>query len=132
VNDLRFDLVKIDYDARTACPEFFFAGNLLIVRSDPGDDLDPSLVHRLEPLSLLLRILVWDGADEVVAPAVLVDLARVPLDADPTHSQPLQPRYKPDDLTVAVRLITTRPVVPRRTGNTDLTSGGENAPLSFP
>ena len=42
--------------------------------SDPGDDLDPSLVHRLEPLSLLLGILVWDGADEVVAPAVLVDL----------------------------------------------------------
>jgi hypothetical protein len=36
-----------------------------------GDDLDPSLEHRLEPLSLLLRILVWDGADEVVAPAVL-------------------------------------------------------------
>ena len=47
--------------------------------SDPGDDLDPSLVHRLEPLSLLLGILVWDGADEVVAPAVLVDLARVSL-----------------------------------------------------
>ena len=40
------------------------------VRSDPGDDLDPSLMHRLEPLSLLLGILVWDGADEVVAPAV--------------------------------------------------------------
>jgi hypothetical protein len=34
--------------------------------SDPGDDLDPGLVHRLEPLSLLLRILVWDGADEVM------------------------------------------------------------------
>ena len=47
--------------------------------SDSGDDLDPSLVHRLEPLSLLLGILVRDGADEVVAPAVLVDLARVPL-----------------------------------------------------
>jgi hypothetical protein len=29
----------------------------------------------------LLRILVWDGADGVVAPAVLIDLARVPLDA---------------------------------------------------
>jgi len=26
--------------------------------------------------------LVWDGADEVVAPAVFVDLARVPLDDD--------------------------------------------------
>jgi hypothetical protein len=51
--------------------------------------------------------------------------------ADPTHSQPLQRRYKPDDLTAAVRLITTRPVVPRRTGNADLTSGGENAPPSF-
>ena len=38
--------------------------------SDSGDDLDPGLVHRLEPLSLLLGILVWDGADEVVAPAV--------------------------------------------------------------
>jgi hypothetical protein len=25
-------------------------------RSDPGDDLDPSLVHRLESLSLLLAI----------------------------------------------------------------------------
>jgi hypothetical protein len=62
-----------------------FAGNLLIVRSDPGDDLDPSLVHRLEALSLLLRILVWDGADEVVAPAVLFDLARVPLDDDLVH-----------------------------------------------
>jgi hypothetical protein len=46
------------------------------VRSDSRDDLDPSLVHRLEPLSLLLGILVWDGADEVVASAVLVDLAR--------------------------------------------------------
>ena len=66
-------------------PRVPFAGNLLIVRSDPGDDLDPSLVHRLEPLSLLLRILVWDGADEVVAPAVLVDLARVPLDDDLVH-----------------------------------------------
>ena len=51
-------------------------------RSDSGDDLDPSLVYRLEPLILLLRISVWDGADEVVAPAVLVDLARVPLDDD--------------------------------------------------
>ena len=39
-------------------------------------------MHRLEPLSPLLRILVWDGADEVVAPAVLADLARVPLDED--------------------------------------------------
>jgi hypothetical protein len=50
--------------------------------SDTGEDLDPSLVHCLEPLSLSLRILVWDGADQVVAPAVLVDLARVPLDDD--------------------------------------------------
>ena len=53
--------------------------------SDPGDDLDPSLVHRLEALSLLLGILVWDGADEVVASAVLVDLARVPLNYDLVH-----------------------------------------------
>jgi len=51
-------------------------------RSNPGDDLDPRLVHCLEPLSLLLRILVWDGADEVVAPAVLLDLARMPPDED--------------------------------------------------
>jgi hypothetical protein len=48
-----------------------FFGNLLIVRSDPRHDLDPGLVHRLEPLSLLLGILVWDGADGVVPPAVL-------------------------------------------------------------
>jgi hypothetical protein len=38
-------------------------------------------VHRLEPLSLLLKILVWDGADEVMGPAVLVDLARASLAA---------------------------------------------------
>jgi hypothetical protein len=36
--------------------------------SDPGDDPDPRLVHRLEPLSLLPGILVWDGANGVVAP----------------------------------------------------------------
>jgi len=60
----------------------FLRENLLIARSDPGNDLDPSLVHRLEPLGLLLGVLVWDGADEVVAPAVLVDLARVPPDED--------------------------------------------------
>jgi hypothetical protein len=47
---------------------------LAVVLSDHGNDLGPSLVHRLEPLSLLLSILVRDGADEVVAPAVLVDL----------------------------------------------------------
>ena len=41
-------------------------------RSDSGDDLDPSLVHRLEPLSLLLGILVWDGADGVAALALAV------------------------------------------------------------
>jgi 2-polyprenyl-6-methoxyphenol hydroxylase-like FAD-dependent oxidoreductase len=40
------------------------------VRSDLGDDLDPSLVYRLESLSFLLGILVWDGADEVGAPAL--------------------------------------------------------------
>jgi hypothetical protein len=44
--------------------------------SDPGDDLDPSHMHRLEPLSFDLGILVWDCADEVVTPAILVDLAR--------------------------------------------------------
>ena len=47
--------------------------------SDSGDNLDPGLVHRLETLGFHLRILVWDGADEVVALAVLVDLARVSL-----------------------------------------------------
>jgi hypothetical protein len=36
-------------------------------------------MHRLEPRGLLLGILVWDGADGVVAPAILVDLARVSL-----------------------------------------------------
>jgi hypothetical protein len=47
----------------------------------PWDDLDPSLVHRLQPLSLLLGILVRNGADQVLAAAILVDLAPVPLDA---------------------------------------------------
>jgi hypothetical protein len=36
-------------------------------------------VHRLEPLGPLLGILVWDGADEVLASAARVDLARVSL-----------------------------------------------------
>jgi hypothetical protein len=47
----------------------------------PRDDLDPGLVHCLEPCGLHLGILVRDRADGVVAPAVLIDLARVPLDA---------------------------------------------------
>jgi hypothetical protein len=38
-------------------------------------------MHRLEPLSLLPGILVWDGADDVVLPTVLVDLDRVLLAA---------------------------------------------------
>ena len=50
----------------------FLRENLLIARSDPGNDLDPSLVHRPEPLSLLLGILVWDGADGVAALALAV------------------------------------------------------------
>jgi hypothetical protein len=49
--------------------------------SDLGDDLDPRLVHLLQPLRFHLGILVWDSADEVVTPAVLVDLARVSLGA---------------------------------------------------
>ena len=49
--------------------------------SDSGDDLDPSRVHRLEPLSLLLGILVRDGADGVVAPTV-DDLVRMRSDDD--------------------------------------------------
>jgi hypothetical protein len=47
----------------------------------PWDDLDPRLVHRLQPLSLLLGILVRNGADQVLTAAILVDLAPVPLDA---------------------------------------------------
>jgi hypothetical protein len=50
----------------------FLRENQLIARSDPGNDLDPSLAHRLEPLSLLLGILVWDGADGVAALALAV------------------------------------------------------------
>ena len=46
---------------------------------DPGNDLDPSLVDRLEPLSLLLRILVWDGADYVMALSGCVHHVRMPL-----------------------------------------------------
>ena len=61
---------------RTACREFL-RGNLLIVRSDPGDDLDPSLVHRLEPFSLLLGVLVWDGADGVAALALAVGVSTI-------------------------------------------------------
>jgi hypothetical protein len=52
-------------------PKILFAGKLLIARSDPRDDLDPRLVHRLETRGLHLGILVRDRADEVVAPAVL-------------------------------------------------------------
>src|SRR5215217_1730031 len=51
--------------------------------------------------------------------------------ADLTHGQPLQRRDEPGDLAVAVSLVTARPVVPRRPGNADLTSGGEDAPPSF-
>jgi hypothetical protein len=51
------------------------------VCSDSGNDLDPSLMHRLEPLSLLLGILVRDGADGVAAPAV-DDLVRMRSDDD--------------------------------------------------
>ena len=51
--------------------------------------------------------------------------------ADLTHGQPLQRRYEPGDLAVAVDLVTARPIVPRRPRNADLTSGGEDAPPSF-
>jgi hypothetical protein len=43
------------------------------------------LVHCLEPHGFHLGILVRDGAEEVVAAAVLADLARVPLDDDLVH-----------------------------------------------
>jgi len=52
----------------------FLRENLLIA---PGNDLDPSLVHRLEPLSLLLGILVWDGADGVAALALAVGVSTI-------------------------------------------------------
>jgi hypothetical protein len=45
---------------------------------------DPSFVHRLEPLSLLLGILVWDSADGVMPPAV-DDLVWLWSDDDPVH-----------------------------------------------
>jgi hypothetical protein len=54
---------------------------------DSGDDLDPSLVHCLEPCRLHFGILVGDGADEVVAPAVLVDLVRMGSDDDLVDQQ---------------------------------------------
>ena len=63
-------------------PRIPFAGNLLIVRLDPRGDLDAGLVHSLDPLSLLLGILVGDGADEVMPPAVLVDLVGMRSDDD--------------------------------------------------
>ena len=63
---------------RTGGPESL-RGNLLIVRSNPRDGLDPGLVHRLEPCGLHLGILVRDGADEVVAPAVLARVSLVAL-----------------------------------------------------
>jgi len=66
------------------CPELPSRGNLLIMHLDPGDNLDPSLVHRLESLSLLLRILVGDGADDVVALTV-DDLVRMRSDDDLVH-----------------------------------------------
>jgi hypothetical protein len=53
-------------------------------------------VHRLEPLSLLLGILVWDGADEVVAPAALADLAWVCLERAHAHDQAEQAQAAPD------------------------------------
>ena len=62
-------------------------GNLLIARSDSGDDLDPSLVHRLEPLGLLLGILVWDGADCVMALSSCVHQVRVRIDDDLVDQQ---------------------------------------------
>jgi hypothetical protein len=51
--------------------------------------------------------------------------------ADLTNCQPLQRRYQTNDLTMPVGLVTTRPVVPRGPGNTDLTSSGQDAPSPF-
>jgi hypothetical protein len=78
---------------------------------DPGDDLDPSLVSRLEPCGLHLGILVWAGADEVVAPAVLVDLARVPLDDDLATSISVSARRSTADRT-STQCVAADDVIP--------------------
>ena len=64
------------------------------------DDLDPSRVYCLEPLSLLLGILVWDGADEVVALAV-DDLVRMWSDDDLVDQQFREPSLSGSTLTVS-------------------------------
>jgi hypothetical protein len=50
-----------------------------------GDNLDPSLVHHLKPLSLMLGILVRDGADEVMALPGCVPHVRMRVNDDLVH-----------------------------------------------
>ena len=57
-------------------------------------------------------------------PLVLRQIPR----ADLTHGQPLQRRHKPGHLTMAVGLVTARPVVPRGPGNPGLAGRGQDAP----
>jgi len=49
--------------------------------SSPRDGLDPRLVHCLEPRGLHLAILVRDGADRIVPPAI-DDVVRTRSDDD--------------------------------------------------
>jgi hypothetical protein len=51
--------------------------------------------------------------------------------ADLTHGQPLQRGHEPAHLTMAVSLVTARPVVPRRPGNPDLAGRSEDAPAAL-
>src|SRR4051812_42188320 len=48
--------------------------------------------------------------------------------ADLPDRQPLQRRHEPDDLALAVGLISAGPVVARRTGNADLPGSGMDTP----
>src|SRR5215207_2313936 len=52
--------------------------------------------------------------------------------ADPSHGQSLQRRHEAHDLTMAVRLVATRPVVGGGPRHTDLAGRGEDAPPSSP
>jgi hypothetical protein len=92
--------------------------------SDPGHDPDARLVHRLEPPGLLMRILVRDGADEVVASAALVDLARVPLDDDLVHQHLFEGIVEQDGLT-ALGALDAQPEQPRELESRGLDAYGQ-------
>src|SRR5690348_9520881 len=51
--------------------------------------------------------------------------------ADLTHGQPLQRGHEPGHLTMAVSLVTARPVVPGGPGNPDLAGRSEDAPAAL-